>query len=139
MLYTCNLCESKRRMCGLFKYLCDFIQCTNLVTYSKNIFLLIQPFWEANTITPTGASKVQTSATCNPLWITIGGTTSPIALAKVSTDVFSPCSFAIICDAGILVSPTTSLSLGTSGQPLSLHFQNCLWESMLSFFKSYSY
>ena len=90
ILYTCDLCASRRSMLGLSSNFQLLSHLTHLVAYSRKMSLLIHPFLDALTMTPTGTSSVHASTTLEPLWITTGGTICPMALAKVRTVVFSP-------------------------------------------------
>ena len=67
MLYTWDLWASRRSMWGLSNNFQLLSHLTNLVAYSRKMFLLIQPFCDALTMTPTGASSVQVSITLETL------------------------------------------------------------------------
>ena len=98
-----------------------------------DMFCLIQPFGEAQTMTHTGQLMHQVSDTLPPLWIMSGGTTSPAALTKVRIVDVSPCSLGTVQYWGTPVSHITSSYLGTSWHLLLSQFQSC-WD--LTMFRS---
>ena len=138
-LYTCDLCASSNKRWGRSRSFQDFNHLTHLVAYSKKKVLFIHPFGEALTMTPTGTPCSQSFGTLPPLWIIIGGMHCPMAFVNVSAVEVSPCSLPTIVTASIPVSPTTSLSFGTSTQPISSQFHICCGFSILSYFNISSY